>query len=109
MLRMCHLEGVDRVKLYSAHYQSPRGANPVNGTFEFESAANAGSKKNMSDARIKMLELFGNEALSWTIDHIERIGSGEANQYVQMQLDFREPKKARVRRTVDRGKVGPSN
>ena len=57
----------------------------------------------------KMLELFGNEALSWTIDHIERIGSGEANQYVQMQLDFREPKKARVRRTVDRGKVGPSN
>lgn len=81
----------------------------MNGTFEFESAANAGSKKNMSDARIKMLELFGNEALSWIIDHVERIGSGEANQYVQMQLDFREPKKTRVRRTVDRGKVGPSN
>lgn len=103
------MKGVEHMKLYSAHYKSPRGADPVNGTFEFESEANAGSKKNMSDARIKMLELFGKDAISWTIDEIELIGSGEANQYVQLQLDFREPKKTRVRRTVERGKVGPSN
>lgn len=96
------------MKIYRAHYQSPRGANPVNGTFEFESAANAGSKKNMSDARIKMLELFGKDAVSWQIDDIELAGKSEATQFVQMQLDFREPKKTRVRRTVDRGKVSPN-
>lgn len=96
------------MKLYTAHYTSPRGSNPVNGTFEFESEHNAGSKKNMSDARIKMLELFGKEAVSWNVDKVELVGSGEASEYVQMQLDFREPKKSRVRRTVERGKVSGS-
>lgn len=93
------------MKLYRAHYTSPRGANPVNGTFEFESEHNAGSKKNMHDARIKMLELFGKEAVSWQIDNVERAGEGEASEFVQLQLDFREPKKKRVRRTVERGKI----
>ena len=64
------------MKLYRAHYTSPRGANPVNGTFEFESASNAGSKKNMHDARVTMLELFGKEAVSWQIDHVELAGKG---------------------------------
>ena len=93
------------MNLYRAHYTSPRSANPVNGTFEFESASNAGSKKNMHDARMKMLELFGKDAVSWQIDNVELAGKGEASEFVQMQLDFREPKKPRVRRTVERGKV----
>lgn len=93
------------MKLYTAHYTSPSGENPVNGTFEFESDANAGSRKNTSDARIKMLELFGKEAVSWHIDKVELQGKGEASEFVQMQLDFREPKKSRMRRTVERGKV----
>ena len=93
------------MKLYRAHYKSPQGSNPVNGSFEFESNANAKSKKNASDARIKMLELFGKEAVSWQIDKIELVGKGEATEFVQLQLDFREPKKGRVRRTVERGKV----
>ena len=94
------------MKTYRAHYVSPHGANPVNGTFEFESEHNAGSKKNATDARIKMLEEFGNEALSWVIDSIELVsGSEEASDYFQPQLDFREPKKVRKRRTFERGRV----
>ncbi len=93
------------MKLYRAHYTSPRGADPVNGTFEFESGHNAGSKGNMHDARIKMLELFGKEAVAWNIDNVERAGEGEASEYVQLQLDFREPKKTRKRHKVERGKM----
>ncbi len=78
----------------------------MNGTFEFESESKANSKANKTDARIKMLELFGNEALSWTIDEIELAGeSVPAQEYVQAQLDFREPKKARKHHVFDRGKV----
>ena len=94
------------MKTYRAHYKSPHGANPVNGTFEFESEHNAGSRKNATDARIRMLEEFGNEAVSWQIDSIELVsGVAEASDIVQLQLDFREPKKTRKRRTVERGKV----
>ena len=93
------------MKRYRAHYASPRGADPVNGTFEFESASNAGSKKNTRDARMKMLETFGKEAVTWQIDHVELAGKGEASEFVQMQLDFREPKKSSVRHKVERGKV----
>ena len=94
------------MKTYRAHYVSPHGANPVNGTFEFESDHNAGSKQNATDARLKMLEEFGNEAVSWVIDSIELVsGSDEASEYFQPQLDFREPKKVRKRRTFERGRV----
>ena len=94
------------MRTYLAHYVSPAGANPVNGTFEFESEHNAGSKKNATDARIKMLEEFGSEAVSWVIDSIELVsGSDEASEYFQPQLDFREPKKVRKRRTFERGRV----
>lgn len=94
------------MKTYRAHYQSPRGANPVNGTFEFESENKAGSKKNATDARIKMLELFGNEAVSWQIDTVELAGEVEsAVEYIQPQLDFREPKKTRKHHTFERGRV----
>lgn len=93
------------MKTYRAHYKSPRGEHPVNGTFEFESSANAGSKKNMTDARIKMLETFGNEAVSWMIDHVELVRNDEVAGYVQPQLDFREPKKSRKHHTFERGKI----
>lgn len=94
------------MRTYIAHYVSPHGANPVNGTFEFESEHNAGSKQNATDARIRMLEEFGNEAVSWTIDSVELASSAEdASDYFQPQLDFREPKKVRKRRTFERGRV----
>ena len=94
------------MKTYRAHYKSPRDANPVNGTFEFESDNKAGSKLNATDARIKMLELFGNEALSWQIDSVELAATEpEAVEYVQPQLDFREPKKVRKHHTFERGKI----
>lgn len=94
------------MKTYRAHYVSPAGADPVNGTFEFESEHNAGSRKNATDARIKMLEEFGNDAVSWQIDSIELVtGAVEASDFFQPQLDFREPKKVRKRRTFERGRV----
>lgn len=93
------------MKTYRAHYLSPRDANPVNGTFEFESEAHAGSKKNMTDARIKMLELFGNKAVSWVIDDIEHVKEPASGDFAQAQLDFREPKKVRKHHTFERGRV----
>ena len=94
------------MKTYRAHYKSPHGANPVNGTFEFESDAKAGSRQNATDARIKMLEVFGNDAVSWTIDNIELVsGAEEATEFVQLQLDFREPKKTRKRHIFERGRL----
>lgn len=78
----------------------------MNGTFEFESENKAGSKKNATDARIKMLELFGNEAVSWQIDTVERADEADAAvEYIQPQLDFREPKKVRKHHTFERGKI----
>ncbi len=94
------------MKTYRAHYKSPRDANPVNGSFEFESDAKSGSKQNRTDARIKMLELFGNKAVSWQIDTVELVGETEAAaEYVQPQLDFREPQKQRKHHTFERGRV----
>lgn len=93
------------MKTYRAHYKSPRTAEPVNGTFEFESESQAGSRKNMTDARIKMLELFGNKAVSWQIDQVERVKEDAAADFAQTQLDFREPKKTRKHHTFQRGKV----
>lgn len=96
----------EAMKTYRAHYTSPVGANPVNGTFEFESESKAGSRKNATDARIKMLEVFGNDAVSWVIDQIELIeGVDEATEYIQPQLDFREPKKVRKHHTFQRGRL----
>ncbi|WP_058986514.1 hypothetical protein [Hugonella massiliensis] len=93
------------MKTYRAHYLSPRGAHPVNGTFEFESEGHAGSKKNMTDARIKMLELFGNEAVSWIIDEVEHVKEPAPGDFAQAQIDFREPKKVRKHHTFERGRV----
>lgn len=93
------------VKTYRAHYKSPAGADPVNGEFDYESEKRAGTKGNLTDARIRMLELFGKDALSWTIDKTELVSAVSSTEYVQPQLDFREPKKVRKHHTFDRGKV----
>lgn len=87
---------------FLAHYASlDADAKRARGLFEFESEARLGSKANGHDARIKMLELFGNDALSWQIDRIEHVASSKAGKKKpadgQMELDFREPVKKRKR------------
>lgn len=63
------------------------------GLFEFQSDARLGSKANAHDARIKMLELYGNDALGWQIEKVERKASAATKGISdgQMELDFREP------------------
>ena len=60
------------MQTYIAHYISPAAAD-VRGTglFEFESDSRANTKGNLRDARLKMLELYGKDAVSWTIDSVE--------------------------------------
>jgi len=49
---------------YLAHYQSPAAADVHGvGSFEFESDARAGSKENLRDARMKMLETLADETV----------------------------------------------
>ena len=91
--------------VFHAEYESPRNANPQSGQFTFESKHPLGSRANEQDARYKMLELFGNEAVSWRIVTVERAKASEADAPVQLGLDFREPKKTRKRRTVERGRM----
>ena len=91
--------------VFRATYESPRNANPQSGQFTFESRHPLNSKANEQDARYKMLELFGNEAVAWSVTHVERAHAADADAPVQLGLDFREPKKTRKRRTVDRGKL----
>lgn len=91
--------------VFRATYQSPRNANPQSGQFTFDSKHPLNSKANEQDARYRMLDLFGNEAVSWNITRIERARANEADAPVQLGLDFREPKKTRKRRTVERGKL----
>ena len=71
------------------------------GSFEFESDARAGSKDNLHDARMRMLELFGKNAASWQIKQVERKTSKSDVLDGQMQLDFRPQKKRRKRRTKE--------
>lgn len=91
---------------YRATIVSPLGTAPASSSIEFESEFRAGSKQNIQDARYKMLELHGSEAISWTVTDVERIP--EAEQGViqeQLMLDFREPTEEpkRKRRSVKRG------
>ena len=59
------------MQTYIAHYISPAAAD-VRGTglFEFESDSRANTKGNLRDARLKMLELYGKDAVSWTVDRV---------------------------------------
>ena len=87
---------------FIAYYSSPLCEKPITGTFEFQSGARLKSKANLHDARLRMLELFGNEALSWTITDVVRKKKRETICENQMLLDFREPKqKKRPRKTKE--------
>jgi hypothetical protein len=91
---------------YRATIVSPLGAAPASSSIEFESEHKAGSKQNIQDARYKMLELHGSEAVSWTVTNIERVPEAEQGAIQeQLMLDFREPaeKPKRKRRSVKRG------
>ncbi|MGI6591181.1 MAG: hypothetical protein ACOX1O_06210 [Eggerthellaceae bacterium] len=91
---------------YVAHYQSPKGEHPQSGEFVFESAHPMNSKSNRQDARFRMLDLFGKEAVSWQIVKVERARADADEHCVQPNLDFREPEvHKRRRRTVERGKL----
>ncbi len=77
---------------FIAHYKSPdASSNRAKGLFEFTSNARLGSKANKHDARIRMLELFGNEALGWSIEKIEKKTTSQQKQDGQLELDFRNP------------------
>lgn len=94
---------------YRATIVSPKGAAPKSSVIEFESEHRAGSRQNIQDARYKMLELHGSEALSWSIKDVEKIPEREeGGPAEQMMLDFREPKEQpkRKRRSVKRGIAG---
>lgn len=91
---------------YRATIVSPLGTAPASSSIEFESEFRAGSKQNIQDARYKMLELHGSEAISWTVTDVERVPEAEQGAIQeQLMLDFREPTEEpkRKRRTVKRG------
>ena len=86
------------MQTYIAHYRSPAASDArATGLFEFQSDARAGTKANSRDARLRMLELYGKAAVSWTIDKVERKRSREAVSDGQLELDFRAPKPVRKR------------
>ena len=86
------------MQTYIAHYVSPTASDArAKGLFEFESAARAGSKANMKDARLKMLELYGKTAVSWNIERVERKTTRTQSCDEQLELDFRAPKTKRSR------------
>ena len=88
--------------VYLAHYQSPAKADVRGaGVFEFESDARAGSKDNLHDARMKMLEIFGKDAVSWDIERVEKKTTKTEALDGQLTLDFRPEKKRRRRRTKE--------
>lgn len=97
------------MSLFVANYRSPNGSGERSrGLFEFESDSRLGSKANAHDARMKMLELYGSDAVAWTITDIKhkpkKVAAAQADG--QMQLDFREPVKERKRRrSTKRGVV----
>lgn len=86
------------MQTYIAHYCSPAASDArATGLFEFESDARAGSKENLRDARLKMLEMYGKGAVSWNVDKVERKKVTDTAQGGQLELDFRPPKKQRTR------------
>ncbi len=95
--------------LYRATIVSPKGAAPQSSVIEFESVHRARSKQNLQDARYRMLELHGSEALSWNIKDVEKVTENEKGGATeQLMLDFREPIEPpkRKRRSVKRGITG---
>ena len=96
------LQKLDTMTVYLAHYRSPSAADVRGaGAFEFESDARIGSKDNLHDARLRMLEMFGSCAASWNIDKVERKTAKNKAMNGQLELDFRPEKKRRRRRTKE--------
>ena len=100
---------------FIAHYRSADAStNRAMGSFEFESDSRLGSKANSHEARVRMLEIFGNDALSWSIDGIERkdlAGKGCPSDG-QLEIDFRDPVEQpsrKRRRSVNRGMISGRN
>ncbi|MDR0513735.1 MAG: hypothetical protein LBG81_01055 [Coriobacteriaceae bacterium] len=80
---------------YIAHYRSPANEAPTKGFFEFESAYRASSKQNAHDARVRMLETFGKQAVSWVIDDVQLKQKKAPVCTEQLEMDFRTPKAPR--------------
>ena len=94
------------MQTFIAHYRSLNASKDrAKGLFEFDSESRLGSKANASDARMKMLELFGNEALSWTIENIERKPASKQDKQAdgQLELAFRNPVKKKRKTSTKRG------
>lgn len=90
---------------FIAHYSSASAsADRAKGSFSFESESRLGSKANGHDARVRMLELYGNDALSWTIDSIEHKSASGAKATAdgQLEMDFRT---SPTRQTSNRRRV----
>lgn len=88
---------------FLAHYRSPSAADVRgSGHFEFESSGRLGSKENKHDARMRMLEIFGKDAVSWEIEQVERITKNNSSFDGQLELDFR-PEKAPRKRRISKG------
>lgn len=86
------------MQTYIAHYRSPSASSQrAKGAFEFDSDARVGTKANGHDARVRMLELYGKDAVSWIIEKIERKKAKETLSDGQLELDFRAPKPVRKR------------
>lgn len=89
------------MQTYVAHYSSPAASDSRGqGVFEFDSDARVGTKANLHDARMHMLEVYGKDAVSWNIVKVERKkAKPKADQAGdgQLQLDFRPPKVERKR------------
>lgn len=86
------------MQTYIAHYRSPAAADSrATGLFEFESESRANTKGNLRDARLKMLELYGKDAVSWNIDRVDRKKATETAGDGQLEMDFRPPKPERKR------------
>jgi len=92
--------GAEEALTYVAHYSSPGNNALAKGHFEFESTGRASSKTNKLDARIKMLELYGKEAVSWVIDEIKIKKITQEVCDGQLELDFRDVKPVRKRRVT---------
>ena len=86
------------MQTYLAHYTSPKHSESATGVFEYQSASRENTKKNLHDARMKMLETYVIDAVSWVIDSVELKKEKDVRADGQMELDFREaPKKKRPR------------
>lgn len=66
------------MRKYIASYASPsKSSVRESGSLEFYSDFRAGSRANVRDARIQMLEKFGKDATPWIIVKIERAKTGK--------------------------------